>query len=385
MSRRRRYAVVLAALVGLPLAVTLIAMAAVVAAAMFGVSIDASRWRDAAAQRAASALGRPVTLQGALELKLGRELVLRSGGVRIMNPPGFTVQEILAIGPASARIDVFDALRGRWRLRSIEASDVVLRLERSVDGRGNWSLPPRRDPAGAPAAIDIDRFMLRGLALHYHDARSATRRFVGLDELSGNAGRNDRLRLAASGRAADQLPYTLKLDGGPLRLLLDDAEPWPFTLDMDARDAALHANGSLDTRSGRAGFGFTARVEDLESIGRLVGAKLPPWGPAALQGTVAAAADAVELTSFRGSLGASEVSGQLALALGGVRPRLSGSLDAEALDLRPFLAKDRARKRRDARLRRSDAADAVAAQSSAARSGRGHEGRALARAARRDS
>lgn len=339
-SRRRRLAVALAALAGLTLAVAIVAMSALVAAAMFGVSIDASLWRDAAAQRASAALGRPVTLQGHLELKLGRELQLRAGGVRVMNPAGFSGPEFLAIGAASARIDVFDALRGRWRLRSIEASDVVLRLERSVDGRGNWSMSPRHAPTVAPAAIDIDRFTLRGLALHYQDAGSGTRRVLSLDELSGSAGRNDRLRLAASGRATDQRPYTLKLDGGPLRLLQEDAEPWPFTLDIDARGAALHANGSLDMRSGRAGFGFTARADGLESLGRLVGAQLPPSGPATLQGTVAAAADAIELSSFRGRLGASEVSGQLALAFGGTRPRLSGSLDAAALDMRELTAND---------------------------------------------
>jgi hypothetical protein len=40
-----------------------------VAVALSGISIDASRWRDTAAERAAAALGRPVILQGALELE----------------------------------------------------------------------------------------------------------------------------------------------------------------------------------------------------------------------------------------------------------------------------------------------------------------------------
>jgi len=331
---------VIAALVGLPLAAAGVLMAAIAAAVVFGVSIDASRWRDTVAQRVSAALGRPVLLQRALELRLGRELVLRTGGVRIMNPPGFSAQEFLTIGEASARIDVFDALRGRWRLRGIEASHVVLRLERVADGRGNWTLAARSEPAPAPAAIDIGPFTLHHLAVHYHDARSAVHRFASLDELSGSAGRNDRLRLAGHGRVDEQLAYSLKLEGGPWQLLQDDSQPWPFTLDLDTRGAGLHANGSVDTRSGTAGFGFTAHAEDLATVGQLVGAKLPHGAAAALQGTVAAAVDAVELKSFRGRLGESELSGQLALALGGVRPRLSGRLEVPTLDLRLFLAAD---------------------------------------------
>ena len=68
--------------------------------------------------------------------------------------------------------------------------------------------------------------------------------------------------------------------------------------------------------------------------------ELPQVGVAALSGTVAAAADALALTSLRGSVGESEFSGELALALAGARPRLSGALNVATADLRPFLAAD---------------------------------------------
>ena len=49
--RRRRFALIFATLIGAPLGLALIAMAVVVVVALSGISVDASRWRDAAAQR----------------------------------------------------------------------------------------------------------------------------------------------------------------------------------------------------------------------------------------------------------------------------------------------------------------------------------------------
>jgi len=338
--RRRPVALTIAALIGVPLGVVLIAIGLAAAVALSGRSIDASRWRDAAAERASAALGRPVILQGAFELepRLGRELGLRIGSLRILNPPGFAGQEFLAIGELRARVDLFEALRGRLRSSSIEARDVGLWLERGADGRGNWTRTLQRDAQAPQAGIDLARVVLHGLDIHYHDARSATRRFVRLDELSGGAGRDQPLRLAARGQLEPRLAYSLSIEGGPLRLLQDDAEAWPFTLDLKTRGARLHARGALDARQRTARIQVEADAEDLAPIERLLGSALPPFGNAAVHGTVSVESDSVRVSSLHGWLGGSEFSGELALAFGGARPRLTGALRAAALDLRPLLA-----------------------------------------------
>jgi hypothetical protein len=338
--RRRPVALAIAALIGVPLGVVLISIALVVAAALSGMSIDASRWRDAAAERASAALGRPVILQGAFELepRLGRELGIRIGSLRILNPTGFAGQEFLATSELRGRIDLFEALRGRLRSSSIEARDVGLWLERGADGRGNWTWTPQRDARAPQTGIDLARVVLHGLDIHYHDARSATRRVVRLDELSGGAGRDRSLRLDARGRMEAGHPYSLSIEGGPLRLLQDDAEAWPFTLAVKARGARLHADGVLDARQRTARFQVEADAEDLAPIEQLLGTALPQFGNAAMHGAVSVEADSVRVSRLRGWLGGSEFSGELAVALGGARPRLTGALRAAALDLRPFLA-----------------------------------------------
>ena len=316
------------------------AIVAIAAAVAFGVSIDASRWRDAAAQRASAALGRPVTLGGALELRLGREVALRVGGVRVLSPAGFSGPELLTVGEATVRLDLLDALRGQPRLRSVEASDVALWLERSADGHANWASPQPADPAASPPAIDLGQITLRTGAIHYYDAGSSTRRSVTLDELSATAAQNDPLRLALRGRVDAQTAFALKLEGGALRLLQAGAEPWPFGLDVESSGARLHASGMFDARKGEARFDFDASADEVASVGAALGAALPPLGVAALHGKVVATPEAVALTELRGTMGESAFSGQIALAMAGPRQRLSGALSFAALDVRPFLATD---------------------------------------------
>jgi len=330
-------------LAGGALAMALVAIVAMVAAVAFGLRIDASRWRDATAQQASAALGQPVTLSGALELTLGREPMLRVGEVRILNPTGFTAPELLTVGEARIRFDLFDALRGRPRLRSLEASDLALWLERSADGRANWASPQPSDPVLRRPAIDLGQISLQRVAIHYHDAGLATRRSFVLDELSASTGPNDPLRLALRGRMNEQSAYALRVEGGPLRLLQDSAEPWPFKLELESSAARLRAGGVVDASKRTARFDFDANADDVTRVGALLGAKLPPLGAAALSGMVAATADEVALTNLHGTLGEDELSGQLAFALAGRRERVSGALSVAVFDLRPFLATDRDR------------------------------------------
>ena len=168
--------------------------------------------------------------------------------------PGFSSPDLLTVGEASARLGLFDILRGQPRLRSIEGSDIGLWLERAADGRGNWESARQRDPAAPQAEIDVGQIMLNRVAVHYHDVRSETRRWVGVDELSASAARNDRLRLSLRGRMEKQVPFSVTLDGGPLQIIQRGSEPWPFTLALDASGARLRAGGVLDLRLGEARF-----------------------------------------------------------------------------------------------------------------------------------
>ncbi len=342
MTRRRLIAALAAALVGLPIAAVL---GAAVVLVLFDVAIDMARWRDAITARATASLGRPVALEGALELVLGRETRLRVGGVRILNPPGFAAQEFAALGDARARVDLFAALRGELHVLSFEAADGRVRLERAADGRTNWAArevaaAARAEPALPQPAIEIDRIALNRLSVEYVDARSDTRHVLALDEVRASGRWDEPLKLQVRGRVDDTFRYTAEVAGGSARLLQESGEPWPFTLDFEFLGTRLHADGTVDAAKREARFDFGAGTEDLAQVERFLQTKLPKFGVAALTGKVLASAAAVELKALHGVLGDSELHGDLALTLGGARQRLTGALTVATLDLRPFLDGD---------------------------------------------
>ena len=339
MSSTRR---IVAAVTGLIGFAVLLLLVAIVAVLVFGVSIDASRWRDAVAAQASVALGRPVALDGPLELELGPQTALHLGGIRILNPPGFATPELATLGEARARIDLFAALRGQLRVHSFEAADGHARLERTADGQVNWA-PATSTPAAsqrsAPAwvAVEIERASIRNFAFEYHDIRADVHHSIHLDELSGVAKWSEPLKLTLRGRVAGSLPYSLDVEGGSAQLLQEARQAWPFALDLAFLGARLHASGTLEAGHAAARFDFAAGAEDLGQVGGFLQTKLPNFGAAALSGKAHLSASAVEVSNLHGVLGATEFAGGLVLSSGGARPRVSGDLSIATLDVRPFL------------------------------------------------
>lgn len=335
MIRWRWFPVLIRVLVGLPFAG---ALATIVALLVTGVTIDVSRWRDASAERVSTALGRTVILEGPFELSLGRAAELRIGGVRILNPSGFAAEAFLALAEARVRIDLLDlldALRGELHLHSIEASDVRLWFERAGDGRNNWA-PAQSAPDPSRGTISVGQIALHRLAIDYHDARTATRHVVDLDELSASGRWSEALRLAARGRLGKEFPFDLTVEGGPLRLIQETSGPWPFTLDFASPGTRLHAAGNIDTSKGEARVNFGADAAALVPATRPPDTRRPHMADGAANDAFVAPADAV--AELPDNTTTNELTGQLTLAFGGARPRLSGALSVAALDLRPFLA-----------------------------------------------
>ncbi|MCV2353337.1 AsmA family protein [Paucibacter sp. B2R-40] len=278
------------------------------AAFMLELAFDASAWRELAQRHASAALGRPVLLQGAMELQLRRDLGLglRMGQLRIQSAPGFGQTDLLTLADARAELDLGQALHGRLQLGRIEASDARLRLERSADGRDNWASDSARDPARPPAELDIGQFTLHGLSLHYQDFASAQQFALALDELTGSAPAGQPLQLALRGHASApfsrehgpaQAPFSISLEGGPLPLLLAGAPQWPFKLDGKFDGATLRTQGHFDQQAPRT----------------------------------------INLTELSVRLGETELAGQMTLALDSARPQLSATLNFATLDLRPWL------------------------------------------------
>ncbi|MBP8308034.1 MAG: hypothetical protein KAY46_12265 [Burkholderiaceae bacterium] len=344
----------------------LLAVAALAWVAQVGVTIEADRWRDEVGARLSRAFGRPATLTGPLSLRLSLSPSLQAGGLQVSGADG----DLLSVGQVRLALELMPWLRSReLRVVELAGEDVRLSLRRGPDGRGNWeSLPALGGagesapggasggasgggigPIGLPGTVVIERLSLARVTLEYTGV-DAVRHFFDLDSLAAIAPADGPMSATLRGSVEKRFPYEIAVRGGPLSGLLAlaagrqgrDGAAWPLGLSLTFLGSAVQADGSLsrDAAGWQGGFDIGLGTPDLIEFERLLGRPLPRAGATALAGRLTVGPGSVALRGLAASIGQTSMTGDLALALGGPRPRLSGSLALAALDLRPFLEQD---------------------------------------------
>jgi len=335
--------------IGLGSLVAVLVIASVLVVAL-GITISAAPWRERIAAEASQILGRPVRLEGPLELVPTLRPSLRIGGVRIANPPGFSEPDFASLGEAHLQLDVPAALRGQILVHEIGAAEGRARLEKTADGRVNWRFDLLKTPPGKPQAAPgagpdlkdlsfaVDRIALRRLNVEYHDGATQRSRYFELEELKGELPANKPARIELRGSVEKSFPYTVTFTGGSVADLIQATHPWPIEVSVDFLGTVLRVSGSL-TNQGRAGdLIFGMGTEDLSQIERLLQTQLPKVGATGLSGVVHWEAGEARIAPLNGVMGRTTLEGQLAFDATGKRPKVSGRLTLPTLDLRPFLS-----------------------------------------------
>ncbi len=163
-----------------PLRWILIAAAGLVALLLVG-ALAITRWVDPDVFRPrivaalSQATGRPVRLQEGLELGWYPWLALRTGPGEIGNPPGMTGEPLLRWREARIGARLLPLLRGELELDRLRLVGARMALQRSVDGRDNWSgLADATGGEGGGAALRLAGLDLEDAELRFTDAADGT-------------------------------------------------------------------------------------------------------------------------------------------------------------------------------------------------------------------
>ncbi|MCC6172203.1 MAG: AsmA family protein [Gammaproteobacteria bacterium] len=153
-----------------PLRWILIAAAGLVALLLVGALaitqwVDADVFRPRIVAALSQATGRPVRLQEGLELGWYPWLALRTGPGEIGNPPGIDGEPLLRWREARIGARLLPLLRGELQLDRLRLVGARMALQRTADGRDNWSgLAEAGGEGGAPlrlAGLDLEDAELR--------------------------------------------------------------------------------------------------------------------------------------------------------------------------------------------------------------------------------
>ncbi|WP_209424917.1 AsmA-like C-terminal region-containing protein [Pararhodobacter sp. SW119] len=319
----------------------LLSLAILAVAALF--LIPADRVARIATDRFESATGRALSIAGPVRPSIWPVIGARIENVRLDNAAWSDAGPMFEADALDLGLDLQALIGGDIVITRLEAVAPRILLEREADGTTNWDFA-RRGPATPAAGGAEGRRMSLALAqitnatLQFQDRAAAVDlRFEGVDlelslpDLAGPGA------LRATGRRNDQdFAAEARIDG--LQRFLDGA--------VTPLVATLEAGGSRAHFEGRAGIAPLAAEGRLSVEGpglapllALAGQRgaepLPPAArPFALAGQVTLApAGSLHLREGVLRLGPNRLTAALDLVQDGPRPRLTGEIAAETLDL----------------------------------------------------
>lgn len=317
--------------------------------------------KDQLAKSIGAAIGRTVTI-GGMRLKLRPKLDAEFDRVTVSNPPGMPARDVFTAEKIKTNVDLLPLLTGRVRMNRLDLIKPVFALEEDASGTRNW-LFGTGDPApvvartypvvqtavateGAPPpaseALALSAFsyppettIIDGTLTFHSQMTGAERRATAinavqvLDPLEGSLVAKGDLLVGGETVTFDIAlgDYEGVIAGSTSSLKADiNARPLRASIDGNALfSAAAEFNGAV-----------TASSSSLVELARWFGSDITVSGTpleGALEGQIQATTRAVSFTETNVMVDTTSGRFDGVLDLGGVRPKLSGTVSSEHIDL----------------------------------------------------
>jgi AsmA family protein len=313
-----------------------VASAAILAAIVLLIAVFDWNWFRRPVEWVVQAqTGRSFHIDGDLRVSLGRTLRVRADGVRLGNADWAGEEDpwMAQVPRLWLSLRTWPLLRGRAQMPELRLEQAVVLLQTHPDGEGgNWDFGrPRRE---GPPRWRLERLWVEDGALRFVDAAGRTDIRVDLDS------RTPRDEHAAPPVGIDGggtwRGNRFSIEGvaeSPLALAQTD-EPYRISLQASAGRTQATARGSLVNPFQLRHFDLqlAMRGEDLEDLYPLLGLALPPTAAYAFDGRLRRAGDVWQYTEFDGTVGRSDLSGDVRVDVSGARPHFHARLHSRKLD-----------------------------------------------------
>ncbi len=306
--------------------------------------IDWNRLKHPIERIASAHSGRAIRIAGDLKVhvwSLTPEIALT--GLTVGNPPWEPEPSLAKIERLYIKLKLLPLLRGDVVLQRVEVVHPQIYLHRDRAGRANWSFT-NQAPTNAPAPTPIKLPAIRDFLIESGTLRIADdiRRL----KVEGTVAAREQVaqqdaqafRISGKGTLNDE-PFAMQLAGGPL-LSLDPHHPYPFDLKLSAGELRVQSRGTVikPFDLGQLQLEVTASGRDLAELYYLTQVALPNTPPYTVHAHLERQGSHVRLSGIEGTLGSSDVSGQLELDLSRQRPVLTGELSSKRLRMSDLAA-----------------------------------------------
>jgi uncharacterized protein involved in outer membrane biogenesis len=322
-------------------------------------ALDVNQFRGLLASEVERLTGRRLSIDGALELEVSLTPEVRATDVRLANPAWASGPDLISVERIDARVALLALLRGTVEIRRLAIVRPVLTLETDADGRRNWMLlGDGADDADGSRDTRLDfkvqQVSLEDVQMSFRDGRNGAVHSARARSLTLQARSTERLELALEGQFRSA-PVSARGEIGRLRHLVR-GEPYAVALALETPDARMAVDGALVQSADALAFAFVgifdATLDDAASWTTLGARHLDQGTALDMAGTLMASEEGLELRDLSLVLGDSRATGALSATLVDRRPRVTGNLSVDRLDLAAPRAKRLEKARSKARANR---------------------------------
>jgi uncharacterized protein involved in outer membrane biogenesis len=227
------------------------------------------------------------------------------------------------------RVSLLPLLAGRVVFPDVTLGDAEILLQQDAEGRRNWVLNPEEEKTGEP--VRIGRLTVDRGQLAVKDMKSKTD--VVLD-VQTTSDATYGVEFAAKGKAKGYA-FAAQGAGGGLLSIQDDSTPYPIRIAATIGEAKAIFEGTVTGLVALAAIEGRASVagRNLGDLADALNLSFPDTRPYKVAGQLRREGNVWSFNKFAGTVGESDLGGNLAVDLGTKRPTLKGKLHSKLLDI----------------------------------------------------
>ena len=307
--------------------------------------IPAKTYKPQIEAAATKALGRQVTFGDDVSFKILPQPAFSVSDLVIANAPGFEGDYLAKVERADIGVKLRPLLQKRVEISRFVLTRPDLVLQKAADGAVNWNLAASEAPAESDGAAPVKELSLGDVRFvdgraTYADA--AAKKTYKLDDINATA------HLA---RLSEPLEIngTMNFQGEPSTLnfvltnLADILAKKPSNMKLNAKVGAATIGADLQLAGGDA-LAYSGPVSldapDLPALASLFDVLLenaPGFDRLSVTGKADGTPQAIELSAANIKFDDIDADGDLRLDWSRAKPKATGSLSTESLDLRPYM------------------------------------------------
>jgi len=296
--------------------------------------------------------GRELTLAGDIKAKISLSPTLQVNNVSFQNAAWSSHPEMIHVKQIEVQLALIPLLKGRVSLKRLTLINPDLMIEINKSGKTNlaFDLPEEKKDQAAPVKKDETKT----LPFHFKEILISDGRLTVENHqknqtfvLTIDRGTEKSEEFMSGGDidlkgSFNDVPFVVAGKLGPFAGVTDPNVPYPVDLKGNMEKIQFSISGKIQDPIAAKGIdvSFSFKGDDLARIENFTTKPLPITGPFNISGhLVSAKPEKIQVSDMLIELGNNRLNGSATLDRSANKPKISGELASEVLDVRPLLIK----------------------------------------------